>query len=62
MAKIWKMRKVEVIPVIVGALRAVTKHFEKLIEKLDLKLTIKTVHELCLLGTARIIRKVLDKK
>ena len=28
-AKVWKMRKVEVIPVVIGALRTVTKHFEK---------------------------------
>ena len=35
--KIWKMRKVEVIPVLIGALGTVTKHFEKWIEKLDLE-------------------------
>ena len=29
-----KMRKVEVIPVVIRALRTVTKHFEKWIEKL----------------------------
>ena len=31
-AKIWKMRKVEVIPVVIGALGTGTKHFEKWIE------------------------------
>ena len=31
------MREVKVIPVVMGALRKVTKHFEKWIEKLDLR-------------------------
>ena len=61
-AKIWKMRKVEVIPVVIGALGTVTKHFEKWIEKLDLDLTIEAIQKPCLLGTSRIIRKVLDMK
>ena len=34
-AKTWKMRKVEVVPVVIWALGTVTKHFEKWIEKLD---------------------------
>ena len=58
--KIWKMRKVEVIPVVIGALGTVKKHFEKWIEKLDSELTIETLQKSCLLGTAKIIRKVLD--
>ena len=33
------MRKVEVIPVVIGALGTVTKHFEKSIDKFDLNLT-----------------------
>ena len=60
--KIWKMRKVEVMPVVIGPLGTVTKHFEKWIEKLDMELTIETLRKTCLLGTARIIWKVLDMK
>ena len=56
------MRKVGVIPVVIGALGTVTKHFEKWIEKVDLDLTIEALQNSCLLGTARIIRKVLDMK
>ena len=59
-AKIWKMRKVEVIPVVIGALETVTKHFEKWIEKLDLDLTNGALEKPCLLGTAKMIRKVLS--
>ena len=61
-AKIWKTRKVEVIPVVIGALGRVTKHFEKWIEKLHLELTIEVLQKPCLLGTAIIPRKVLDMK
>ena len=60
--EIWKMIKVEVIPIVIGALRTAPKHFEKRIEKLDLDLTIEALQNPCLLATARIIRKVLDMK
>ena len=56
------MTKVEVMPVVIGALGTVAKHFEKWIEKLNLDLTIKALQKFCLLGTARIILKVLDMK
>ena len=61
-AIISKMRKVEVIPVVIGALGTVIKHFEKFIEKLYLDLTIEALQKPCLLGTARIIGKALDIK
>ena len=34
-ARMWRMKDVEVIPVVIGALGTVTKHFEKWIQKLD---------------------------
>ena len=61
-AIISKIRKVEVIPVVIGALGTVIKHFEKCIEKLYLDLTIEALQKPCLLGTARIIGKALDIK
>ena len=61
-ARIWKMKKVEVIPVVVGALETVTKGFKGWIEKMGLQLTAEELQKPCLLGTARIIRKVLDMK
>ena len=54
--------KGKVIPVVIGALGTVKKHFEKWIEKLDSELTIETLQKPCLPGTAKIIRKVLDIK
>ena len=56
------MGKAEVIPVVIGALGTVTKHFEKWIEKLDLYFTTEALQKPCFLGTAKIIREVLDMK
>ena len=50
-SKIWKMRKVEVMKVGIGAVGTV----EKWIEKSDLDLTIVASQKPCLLGTAIII-------
>ena len=50
------MKKVEVIPVVIGKLGTATKHFEKWIEKLDLDLTNEALQKPSFLGTARIIR------
>ena len=61
-AKIWKMRRVEVTPVVIGALGTVTKQLEKWIKKLDLDLTIEALQRPCLLGTTRRIRILLDMK
>ncbi|XP_069979445.1 uncharacterized protein [Penaeus vannamei] len=61
-ARMWRMKEVEVIPVVVGALGSVTKDFEKWVQKLDLGITAEMLQKPCLLGTARIIRKVLDMK
>ena len=60
--RIWKMKKVDVIPVVIGALGTVTKNFDKWLERLELDLTVEMLQRQCLLGTARIIRKVLDIK
>ena len=61
-ARMWRMKDIEVIPVVIGALGTAAKQFEKWIQKLDLEITVEMLQKLCLLGTARIIRKVLDMK
>ena len=58
----WRMKDVEIIPVEIGTLGTVIKQFEKWIQKLDLEITVEMLQKPCLLGTARIIRKVLDMK
>ena len=56
------MKKVDVIPVVIGALRTVTKNIDKWLKQLGLDLTVEMLQRPCLLGTARIIRKVLGIK
>ena len=45
---------------ILGALGSVTKNFEKYVDKLEIKIDLHTVQKTTLLGTARILRKVLE--
>ena len=52
--------KVEVIPIVVGALGAVSKKPDKWIEKLGIHIRIELLQKTALLGTARILRKSLE--
>ena len=61
-ARMLRMKDVEVIPVVIGTLATVTKQFDKWIHKLDLKITVEMLQKSCLLGTARISPKVLEVK
>ena len=58
--KLWTMKKVEVIPIVVGALGAVSKKLDKWIEKLGIQIKIELLQKTALLGTARILRKSLE--
>lgn len=60
--KVWntEVTKVYIIPIVIGALGIVTKNVEKYLEKIDFKPGLDPLQKACLLGTARIIRKVLD--
>ena len=59
-ARLWQMKKVVGIPIVVGALGTITTKFEKYIESLGIEIRIEHVRKSALLGTARIIRKVLS--
>ena len=56
----WKLKKVEIVPVVIGALGSVTKEFDRWIEKLGITLNVGVVQKTALLGTARILMKVLE--
>ena len=58
--RFWSLKKVEVVPVIVGALGCISKSFSGWMDKLGIKLNVRIVQKSVLLGTARILRKVLD--
>ena len=50
----------EVVPVLIGALGSLTKEFDEWIEKLGIKNNVGGMQKTALLGTARILRKVLE--
>ena len=58
--RLWKLKHVEVVPVVIGALGSVTKDFERWIRKLGIAYNIGVMQKTALLGTARILRKVLN--
>ena len=58
--RLWKLKKVEVVPVVIGSLGSVTKGFEKWIQKLEIPCDVGVLQKTALLGTARILRKVLE--
>ena len=59
-AKIWKQKKVIVIPVVIGALGTVSTKFEAWVKFIGVDCPVELLQKACLLGTARIIRKVLS--
>ena len=52
-----EVKKLFIIPIIVGALGLVTKNLRP---KINVEMSIKQKQKVCLLGTARILRKALD--
>ena len=55
-----KTEKIDVIPVVLGGLGSVTKTFEKYVDNIGIKIDLHTVKKPTLLGTARILRTVLE--
>ena len=60
--RLWKLEIVEVVPVVIGALGSVTKGLDRWIEKLGIPLNVGVMPKTALLGTARILRKVMKKR
>ena len=54
------MKKVVILPIIIGALDSVTGRLPKELEKLDYRNGLEIIKKTCLLGSARIIRKLLE--
>ena len=54
------LKMVEVVPVVIGALGSVTKEFDRWIEKVGITDNVGVMQKIALLGTARILRKVLE--
>ena len=58
--RIWNMRSVIVVPVVIGALRSKAKKLNEWLEKLELTVNIVLLQKTTLVGAARILRKVLE--
>ena len=58
-ARLWQMKKVVLIPIVLGTLGTITTKFEIYIESLRIEIRIEHVQKSALLGTAKIIIKVL---
>ena len=59
-ARMWNTRTVQVVPIVVGSLGSVTKNLDKWLGKLNVKISISLLQKTTLLGTARILRMVLE--
>ena len=58
--KLWKLKSVKVVPIVVGALGAVTVNLRQHLDDVDCNLSISNIQKTALLGSAHILRKVLD--
>ena len=58
--RLWRLKMVEVVPIVIGALGSVIKEFDGWIEKLRITNYVKVMQKTALLGTARKLRKKLE--
>ena len=59
-AKVCLMRKVIVVPVVIRALGAVSVNFKEYMKGIGVKVRLEVIQKTTLLGTAKILRKVLS--
>ena len=58
--KLWEMKEVDVIPIVVAALGAVSMRIRDWISRTGLKVRVEHLQKTALLGTARILRRHLS--
>ena len=58
-ARMWGMKKVIVIPLVVGALGAISADFEKYVAAIGIEMKVEQAQKTTLLETTRILRLVL---
>lgn len=59
LGRLWGVR-CSVVPVVVGALGTIPKRLKSYMALLDINLSVETIQKSAILGTARILRKVLE--
>ena len=58
--RLWNLREVTIIPVIIGALGTIAMNQRKWLEQIDINCSTILLQKVTLLGTKGIIRKVLN--
>ena len=58
--RLWKLRNAEMVLVVIGALGSVSAEFDRWMGKLGITCNVGVMQKSVLLGTARILRKVLE--
>ena len=58
--KLCGIRHLEVVPVVAGTLGVVRKRLDAWLEKLEITIRMELLHKMALLGTVRILRKLLE--
>ena len=58
--RLWKLRNVEIFPLVVGALGKVSLEFYRWMGKLGITCNVGVMQKSALLGTAEMLRKVLE--
>ena len=58
--RLWKLRIVEIVPVVIGALGSVSAEFNRWLGKLGIICNVGVIQKTALFGTARILRKILE--
>ena len=54
----WKLKKVMVVPIVIGALRVASDMFEKYAAKLNVTIRLEVIRKAALLRTGGLLRKV----
>ena len=58
--RLWELRNVEIVPVVIGALGSVSAEFDRWMGKLSITSNVGVMQKSAFLGTARILRRVLE--
>uniref|UniRef100_A0A1X7TTG5 Reverse transcriptase domain-containing protein n=1 Tax=Amphimedon queenslandica TaxID=400682 RepID=A0A1X7TTG5_AMPQE len=58
--KLWGMKKVEVIPIVVGVLEAVSYRINDWLKRLEINNKVEHIQKTVLLGSAQILRRHLN--
>ena len=57
---LWKLRNVEIVPAVIGTLGSVSAEFDRWMGKLGITCNVGVMQKSALLGTAEMLRKVLE--